>query len=1107
MFTFTAEAVIFAIHSAIRLSAQLRKAYANTLKTRALVLPLPTFDGTPKLSTAHKFFRNNGKEFLEKIAHLAKLHDLVDRKHEDELSDEIKRDYLEYYKAYWHVLNGRWHSFSADDLNHLLLIRQWETGREPVTSPLQIVAGTLVEIGIDFFAQVPGAVHPNSVMGKFLKAFLSGIDEVDFAEGGDLKATLVHQIVPQMFVASAETIGNLSDEITDDPKLQKYIKAASFGLTEDMHRRIAAMSTDGEQQEIIRWGQLIFRSMVRNSSQYIFTNPNEAIGTGIKESELVKSIGEALMGIMLDEDPNSAIKFRDIFSIEALDKIVQSALVVVAEYPSLIANKNGLKEIIAGIANALAESGINRPALLPELVQLVMLQTAGNLEDLLNTSSGATKHLLVTALQPILTILAPKNIHAHWQPHLSNADILAIINDVFDEIVQHPEWITTSLHNQSLLGEVLQATYAALANIPKGNRLNGDTLQILIQINLRTAAANKNVLSKIKWGNGNEETTILNHALSLIFAFSFEQTSLLNKVAIMFELTDFVLDIIISKHPDANGLLLTQIILQEEFGVIQNNDFDKSTANLLVKTALKVIAENPDLAGNNEGLANIISGVARAFQTSGFHHPNLLTELLRLTLEHTSGNIHLLVPSAIGEPKHLLVVALEEILGVLSRPVPTGKWKPSFNQAEILALVEMLLEEVVQNPGWILQKVNQRPLMTEVLAANFNALENIPSHQRISPSVLQMLIELSLHTTAANSQVLSLIKWGSGAEETTVLNKALELVFTYVFSNTHTGDPSALLLDLVDYVLDLLIAKYPNEIGLSLAMIILSDEIGLLLTKGGLDRPKADELVHTALIAIAQHPELVSDELGIQHIVKGVAATLRDSKLSLSEMLPEFVRLTLEKTAGNLNMLINNRRKQKFILILALQQTLKAISQSPSSGKWKPRLTGVQIHEITTLIFEQILQNPELVKDDFVRILLNSVFEALESVPNSKPIPYTVFKSILNDVFDAVNFRKQWIVEIITPEGGSKKLAIEYSLEGLFIELYNKENGTIGTWSLTQGPTLEAIVHAFLIRISNRTINQAEIDEAIGMVKQAVQDLNENKAFILEDLLGRLSSF
>ena len=31
-----------------------------------------------------------------------------------------------------------------------------------------------------------------------------------------------------------------------------------------------------------------------------------------------------------------------------------------------------------------------------------------------------------------------------------------------------------------------------------------------------------------------------------------------------------------------------------------------------------------------------------------------------------------------------------------------------------------------------------------------------------------------------------------------------------------------------------------------------------------------------------------------------MAATLADSGLSLSEMLPEFVRLTLDKTAGNL---------------------------------------------------------------------------------------------------------------------------------------------------------------------------------------------------------------
>jgi hypothetical protein len=1106
MFTFTAEAIIFALHSSIRLSAQLRKAYANTLKSKALVLPLPAFNENVELTTAEDFFNDEGAIFCTMVKHLSQLHDLVESKPEDELSDEIKDDYLVYYKAYWQILNGKLKGISAEDLSHLFTIRQWETGKEPMTSPLQVVAGTLVEIGIDFLNQIPGAVHPNSVVGKFLKSFLSGIDQVDFAEAGALKKTLIKEIVPQMFVASAETINKLSDDITDDPKLQSFVQNISYGLTSDMQRRIENLPTDGNQQEVIRWGQLIFRSMVRNSTKYIFTHPNETLNTGRKETELVKAIGDALMSVMLDKDPNSPIHFKEVFTMDSLDKVVQSALVVVAEYPSLLANQNGLKTIISGVAAALAQSGINRPALLPELVQLVMLQTAGNLDRLFKTEAGQTKHLLVTALYPILTTLAPKDIHANWQPTLTNREILGIINNVFDEIVANPQWLKTKVNDNTLLGEVIHATYSALASIPSGNRLTGKALQTLIQINLRTAAANGKILSKVKWGNGNQENTILNHALDLVFAFTFEKTDLLNKVDLMFNLTDYVLTVILAKHPNSNGLLLTQFILQEHAGVVQNNGFDKKTADLLVKAALRIISERPDLVSDHEGFGNIVSGVASAFKESGVKRPNLLPELLRITLENSAGNLDLLIPSAVGEPRHLMVVALHEILSSVSAPVPNGKWKPTYSNSELLILVETLLDEVVHNPGWITRKIAEKPLMSQVLDANFGALQELPQNQRLNPTVLQMMIELSLHTAATNSKVLSLIRWGAGHEETTILKKSLDLIFAHVFNDNSSSDRSVLLLDLVDYVLNILIAKYPNETGLTLTMVILSDEIGLLLTNGGLDRTKANELVNTALATITQHPELISENLGIQDIVTGVAESLKDTKLPLSDMLPEFVRLTLAKTGGNLDLLIDSRRrKQKFILILALQQLLKAISQSPASGKWKPTLTGPQIHDITSLVFDQILQNPHLVKNDFVLILMRGVFKALERVPNSKPVPYIVLKSMIEDAFEAVNFRKDLVIQVINTDGNTQKLAISYSLDGLFVALYDTSGGKVGSWTLTQGPTLEAIVNAFLTRIATKTVNKTEIDTAIGIVKKAVKDLNENKAFLLEELLGSLA--
>jgi hypothetical protein len=69
-----AEAVIFSINSAIKLSQNLRRAYAQSLRGRALTLPLPEFNSEVKMSTIDRFFDDHS-EYLEGLEPLKGLHD------------------------------------------------------------------------------------------------------------------------------------------------------------------------------------------------------------------------------------------------------------------------------------------------------------------------------------------------------------------------------------------------------------------------------------------------------------------------------------------------------------------------------------------------------------------------------------------------------------------------------------------------------------------------------------------------------------------------------------------------------------------------------------------------------------------------------------------------------------------------------------------------------------------------------------------------------------------------------------------------------------------------------------------------------------------------
>ena len=174
----TSEAIIFAIHSAIKLGGGFQKAYATSLKGKSIVLPLPKVGSEPTLMVAEDFFdrKSNRELFVVKIERLALLHDKAGTA---SLDDKEKEEYLLYYTQCFNTVNGN-KDIHPDDLMSLLRIRQWEEGKVPVTKPLQLVAGTLVEVGIDYFNQVPGAIRSDSAQAKFLKSFLNGIDEIPF---------------------------------------------------------------------------------------------------------------------------------------------------------------------------------------------------------------------------------------------------------------------------------------------------------------------------------------------------------------------------------------------------------------------------------------------------------------------------------------------------------------------------------------------------------------------------------------------------------------------------------------------------------------------------------------------------------------------------------------------------------------------------------------------------------------------------------------------------------------------------------------------------------------------------------------------------------------
>ncbi|GJM35397.1 MAG: hypothetical protein DHS20C18_43980 [Saprospiraceae bacterium] len=1396
----TAEAIIFAINSAIKLGRNVQKAYAESLKSREILLPLPRFSGEPPLLTIEEFFNNKdkiegGARFVEKIERLQILHLAFGQFGFTE--DDDKLEYISYYNHFFElqqidnqaimVGEGDNHPqriddsrLNVDDLLSLLRIRQYENPKLVKTSALQIVAGTLVEIGIDYFNQVPGALNTNSSFGKAMKSFLSALDDIPFSDAAEFK-DMSELILPKLFITAAEVIGTFSSEISSDEKLQQFIQASTKGLAKDLFERVGKIKSDNrfgsiqkeeESDKSIRWGQLVLRSMVKNAGTYVFNSPADLFDTNEGGSHLIQSTGGALLEIILS-DPHK-IDISKAFNIESLDRMVKVALNVVAEHPSLIVAPNGQKQeafrnIIIGISKAIADTGIQRPDFLPELVRLVLEHTAGNLEMLWLPKRSGEKHLLVIAIRQLLEVVSEPIPNAKWEPNLAKGQLIMIAENILDEVVENPEWVRNREEEDiSLLQQVLKAVFGALATIPKRERFNGEVVALLIQISLRTVTNSQKVLDTINWSGHTEKVVILNKALDLIFTYTFnpQKVNPTERIGLLIDLVEYVSETVIARHPNKKGLLLVDLILFKAPGVDYSGGFNRELADQLINASLGVLNEHPHLVSNQVSLQNIITGVAEVLDASTFRKSGILPELLRLVLENTGRNIQLIFKAKSDSPQYMMVLALEQLMSHLSYKRDTDRWQPVLTSGEAMGLVELILDDVVMHPEWVIPK-GDGSLYNDVLTAVFAAMANIPKKERLNADTLAAILQTCMRTAATSQQVLNPIQWGEDTEKTMILHKALDLIFDFTFKQVPDSGNNriGLVTDMLEYIMEVVLTYHPDNKGLILVDLILFnpkvdfsagfdeeladhliasgleimeahpelttkhkslqlvikdiagaldassfdnpqllpefvrlvlqssasnihlilnttsdtprfllvgalkkmltvlsnpnnstdpwspsltaaqvleivedsteelvnhpewlveradglnlfeqvlDSIFLTLAKapkeerfspktlnwiiqnatytaarhesvlvkvkwgtgddeatilqqaldlvysyvlnledrashlsmletlleytfetilrqhpdkrslvflhlilfennafhlnGGFNEEQANRLIDTALDVVAQYPDLVSKDRVFQKILRDTSLALRDSKLSRPELLPELIRLSLEQINGNLDAIMDMRiNGPRNLLAVAIGQVLKAISEKPSSrNKWKLNLTEAQMLETTRLVMAKVVTNPQWVNDELIFVVMKALFAALEAIPQKRKIGYATFSVLVEAAMQAVAFRKQLVIKFIDLEGDEKQLALTYSLEALFMTIYDENGDSAGSWTLSQTATLNAIIECYLLRLSEQGATKENVKAAVAKVEGAIQKINADLAFTLEDLLVEL---
>ena len=511
----TSQTVLMAIKAGVRLCNAGRKVYIRNTFDRAITLPLPTGPVGPNPAAARNFFESEkrGKEICEREEN-QRLRDLLEK---GSLETDEETELLLIYQAFKReenpgesgVLEDK--ETMGDELVAILTIRNWQDEDEEVSN-FQIIAGTLVNVAVDYFAYNPDAISDKHPQGRALRHFLEAIGEIDFSnkEIGD--------VIGDVMMAVIDGI-SCTPELISNTRIGKVlVENIATSLSRSAEKHLSNNDiTSSERSDGRDWLQLIAYAFVKGGADTVLTNPECVLGVGKKEEgEVVKVVCESITDLVFGDE---TLDFKPLLSGNGIETVVKSFLDGVARNPGFIKiGDEGIKNILVGIADDLSQSDkLLSEKIFPELTGMILVRTAENL-DLIWTE-GATdpqKHLLITANRVLMQRLAKGMAEGIW-PAPGKDDLLAVAEAVFDEVLENRGWVLDEIDNVPKLQTAVDAVLGAFANQERGKRLSKDTAIVALRAGVNAAALRLPLLKKLEDEGDDQGKTALTAAIDAIF--------------------------------------------------------------------------------------------------------------------------------------------------------------------------------------------------------------------------------------------------------------------------------------------------------------------------------------------------------------------------------------------------------------------------------------------------------------------------------------------------------------------------------------------------------------------------------------------------------------
>jgi len=463
--------IIFAIESAIRIGRKLNEVLVDATLERALVLPLGDihFD-VAKLDADEFFDRDENVHLVEEGgpyfgltgAALAQAHATLI------VIDER--------------LGGAGGRLTAAT-ETVVELQRFEQLKEGfgANPALQRVLGTIVEIGIDYFAANPDALGKDGTGRKILMAFITRLDDVEFAEGSR------EQIVGDVMLAALHVLDENVTLVDDDARLQVLLG----GVTKAVIEEIEAGGSEAEKIRREDFFKRIGRSVLRGGVTAFTENtdlflPGDSAAKPIVESTL----RQTLAGLRGHER---------LFTGESVEVIFDAALRAVGENAALLSDEKILQDLIAKTTEVLATQEV-QDVLSRETASAILVvglqTTAENIETLIDTSRPQ-KQLLASTVAALAKGLSDDLAGgAGLRSLLSHRQLIELSSIVFQEVAAHPEQLLgddLEATQRTALAQVIGSVAAALGDDPR-RLVNGTGVLELMRTALHVSVRNADKL-------------------------------------------------------------------------------------------------------------------------------------------------------------------------------------------------------------------------------------------------------------------------------------------------------------------------------------------------------------------------------------------------------------------------------------------------------------------------------------------------------------------------------------------------------------------------------------------------------------------------------------